>query len=148
MTHEEHLFRRNEACLSLQKLVEKSSVLPPEKFNYVKFVTATDQKGCGTVCCLAGWYPKWFPEAGIEWECFNSSLSMLIDGKIQKFHGISKTIVDAIFYGMKLKDDQKSKIIVPDILLSDAQNTPEYITKRIRIIQQSILAGELDKQLL
>lgn len=46
----------------LLELAAFLDTLPREKFDFRKWVSKTDSKGCGTVCCAVGWTPHVFPE--------------------------------------------------------------------------------------
>lgn len=49
----------------LRKLAEGLAFIPDERFNLESWMTeAAAQMKCGTVCCVGGWCPKFFPK---EW---------------------------------------------------------------------------------
>jgi len=53
----------------LELILEKVKTLEPEQFVLSDFVYEyNDQDGCGTVCCIVGWFPKFFPKSGFIWE--------------------------------------------------------------------------------
>lgn len=89
----------------LQNTVKKLKALPNAKFNYESYVSEseTDTNGnlCGTVCCVVGWYPKWFPESEIRWSSYGSLDSPIgrIQDKLKQYHGISLDLVNVLFYG-------------------------------------------------
>lgn len=59
---------KEEVLSKLNDTLKKMKELDPKKFNYAHFVTECDlNKVCGTVCCILGWYPLWFPESGFKW---------------------------------------------------------------------------------
>jgi hypothetical protein len=53
------------------KLVYTTIILTikPEEFRFNEFVSKFDKEsGCGTMCCIAGWFPKYFPNSGFYWK--------------------------------------------------------------------------------
>lgn len=49
-----------------KKVIKFLENLPPEKFNFNRFVTECNN-GCGTVCCVVGWFADIFPRS-FKWE--------------------------------------------------------------------------------
>jgi hypothetical protein len=107
---------KKEVISRLQKTLKNLKELPSRSFNYGNFVSKSkklkDGSTCGTVCCVAGWYPKWFPEAGLIWYDHTleakSTPKENLDGysndiniTLAKYHGISFQLVDILFYGQK-----------------------------------------------
>lgn len=53
----------------LELILEKIKTLKPKQFNFAHFVSDYDEEnGCGTVCCIVGWFPKFFPKSGFKWK--------------------------------------------------------------------------------
>lgn len=50
----------------LQHTIDMLRTLKPDQFYYKSFVNEM-HGDCGTICCVGGWYPKWFPDAGLVW---------------------------------------------------------------------------------
>jgi hypothetical protein len=80
--------------------------LPDDNFAYNLYVTKGNiDKGCGTVCCVAGWYPKWFPESGLKWESIADKTvklcnwETLVSDCLEDYHGLSFEIICFLFYG-------------------------------------------------
>jgi len=92
----------------LKDTLEKLKELEEENFSYNRFVKS-DDGFCGTVCCVAGWYPKWFPEANLIWRrCPYYPMKYFVDlefsgGTIYEalslYHGISEELAQVLFYG-------------------------------------------------
>jgi hypothetical protein len=88
----------------LKATIEKLKQLEPNKFYYGNFVTESNG-GCGTVCCVAGWYPEWFPESGLKWQVFNNDMcaqmrnSIEVNELLLKYHGLGREFIGALFYG-------------------------------------------------
>ena len=92
----------------LKDTLKKLKELEKAKFSYHRFVESYDGF-CGTVCCVAGWYPKWFPESNLTWRKFHSSFMPgfvdleFLEGQICEaltiHHGISHELVQVLFYG-------------------------------------------------
>lgn len=112
MTHNEIIGRFREV-LTLLKGVN------PEHFNYADYVTKAEEINgtvTGVVCCIAGYYPKWFPDrwayeilnlryAGLKEQprctikpLLNSDFTNIVKG-LAEFHGVNVAIVHAIFHG-------------------------------------------------
>lgn len=97
----------------LQMTLDKLKELPSRNFKYENYVSKSkelkDGSTCGTVCCVAGWYPAWFPKAGLIWaehtlkskSCSNyySYDSDAITKNLANYHGISEDLVNVLFYG-------------------------------------------------
>ncbi len=99
--------------------------LPNSNFNYGDFVKrkkTIDGVTCGTVCCVAGWYPKWFPKSGLTWDQFGLSAPEGADvsDMLMKHHGISNDLVSVLFYGQKeIFNSQKNDLINIEIGIGD-----------------------------
>lgn len=90
--------------------------LQAHEFKYSKFVHACDTKQkCGTVCCIAGWYPKFFPEAGLTWLEFDTEEwpglvdlyaggegRITIDSTLIEYHNLKQHAINHLFYGEDL----------------------------------------------
>lgn len=100
--------------LILQRLLATINMLkelPERSFDYSNYVKEFDiENKCGTVCCVAGWYPKYFPEAGLVWQITTNNHELKIElesdilgygtfNDLVKYHGLSKNIIYALFYG-------------------------------------------------
>lgn len=52
----------------LKKALEAWKKIPKKIFYFNEFVAEYDFKNqCGSVCCLMGWSPKYYPELGYYW---------------------------------------------------------------------------------
>lgn len=80
--------------------------LRDDEFMYKEHVFE-HKDGCGTVCCVAGWYPKYFPEAGLELfevvgRCDIRSVGTMSPWHtLAKYHGLSDEVIDCLFYGQE-----------------------------------------------
>lgn len=82
-----------------KKIIDFLGKLKSSQFNYRAFVQEFDEKNkCGTVCCVAGWFPAIFPK-NFKWVNRNSMNS--VDEKRIKFLGIDDKLNWALFYGDK-----------------------------------------------
>lgn len=100
----------------LQLTIDKLKQLSPAQFNYESYVTEFNNKGCGTVCCVAGWYPEWFREAGLKW---NELHGLISDEShplytLAAYHGVNDEIIDCLFYGLSVRTKDNMRIIEPD----------------------------------
>jgi hypothetical protein len=103
---------KKEILKRLWATIKKLVNLPDENFKYNLYVTKGDvDKGCGTVCCVAGWYPKWFPESGLKWRLIDDGYNRSVtlgyweDLKIDilsDYHGLSLNIIYFLFYGNRI----------------------------------------------
>jgi hypothetical protein len=86
--------------LNFLKLVRsKMDELKEEEFNFLELVSHYDIiNDCGTVCCIAGWFPKWFPK-NFKWDIYNSVNYIDNDSRIFYFlkHHYSYEILDLFF---------------------------------------------------
>lgn len=117
MTTEEQM---SIAIERLDATIEKIKTLKPEQFNYDAFVTE-GKDGCGTTCCVAGWYPIWFPESKLKWVRSNNNYdtkdTVLLETSVMPFnptsmdrnyyiikslveyHGLTRKVIKALFTG-------------------------------------------------
>lgn len=97
-----------EKALILQRLkdtIDKAKELEPHQFNLENWVTEYNYKNnCGTVCCIAGWYPKWFPEAGLKWdgELLVSTIHLFPGAAVREWHGFKFDHPIDYIFGFKL----------------------------------------------
>lgn len=110
--------------MTKQEILERLSAtyfmllsLEQQQFNYGDWVTKLEdmedpiRNACNTVACVGGWYPFYFPEAGIEWY-----LSRVNDFRIRKggnsdeleflaeWHSINRALARALFVGSSLNE--------------------------------------------
>lgn len=131
------------------------------EFNYKHYIAKDNpEHTCGTTCCLAGWYPRYFPESGLIWEKGVSSVVLTFEYGVSRrglgvdveqvladYHGFSAPLTRAIFYGAGLDD-----IISPvDCLAVDSRSiqgrSKTAIIKRLEHILALIQLGTLDRHL-
>lgn len=121
------------------------------EFAYQHFVTSYDPENlCGTVCCIMGWYPKYFPESGLDWEINDNKTDLSMSWKngdpddvLAKYHGVSDDVIQAIFYCDVLPDvggNHMEQIDLKDAVLADAI---ERVEKLIELIE----TGKIDNHL-
>ena len=60
MAEEQHIIA------NLLTILNKVKTLKEEEFTFSTFVKES-KNGCGTICCVAGWFPKWFPNSPFRW---------------------------------------------------------------------------------
>jgi hypothetical protein len=113
MTREQILQRLDDTITRMKELDES-------EFFYTHFVKETNKEKCPTICCIAGWYPKWFPEAELRWIPSGERPDMTLDVSYGKnscadrysyinvmyqlcnWHGLHLSLVDCLFMGRKL----------------------------------------------
>lgn len=78
---------------------------------------------CGTVCCVAGWYPKYFPKSEMVWSRYDDNNVMVtsnkwgnIDRGLGEYHGLSESFISALFYGNSLVES-KDGLKLPSMTL-------------------------------
>lgn len=90
--------------------------LEPEQFDYSEFVRKGEiynNKPCGTVCCVAGWYPLYFPKANLQWKAMEDRVELreeymgrrTIKNRLIKYHGLHEDIISFLFWGTTLRID-------------------------------------------
>lgn len=82
--------------------IEMIQQLEDKEFKYKNYVTRSNKEGCGTVCCVAGWYPKYFPDAGLIWRKGNlrpKNIWAFTNEELIIYHGLNSDITDVLFYG-------------------------------------------------
>lgn len=92
----------------LEAIIKMLRGLKPEEFNYASTVLkwSSVDNSCGAVCCILGWYPKYFPEAGIRWVTVSDIPGVGAIGGLEsaifRYNGLQGCVVDAIMYGSGL----------------------------------------------
>lgn len=105
---------KNLVLSRLGDTIEKLKALSPSQFYYGNYVSKMEN-GCGTMCCVMGWYPTWFPDAGLSYiETTDVNRRLAVSGEtstIEKsrllaplieWHGISMEIMNGLFYGASM----------------------------------------------
>jgi hypothetical protein len=120
----------------LDATIEKIKTLKPEQFNYNAYVT-NEKDGCGTTCCIAGWYPVWFPESELTWakttanEWNKDTLLLIcpectiktetfqrnsyIIQRLSKYHHLAEFTIRSLFYGEGLSSKSGDDYILRSI---------------------------------
>lgn len=97
----------------LQDTVQMMKNLKDSQFDFRGYVSRFDPHTCcGTICCVLGWYPKYFPESNLIWhqpifghvnlpwtlssKRGNETHDIYVD--IYRWHGFSNALIDAMFY--------------------------------------------------
>ncbi len=108
----------------LQRLIHLRAnidTLKEEEFNYSQFVTKFDKKNnCGTVCCIAGHLPRWYPK---QWKWHGSDKYPTLKKNEVEFYRTridlctffetNSDIILALFYGYPI-DELKIKLMRDD----------------------------------
>lgn len=152
---------KSQVLRRLKKTITKLSKLKKENFNYELFVDKWNkEKQCGTVCCVAGWYPKWFPEAGLIWTKRSHDLSAGkgvnggwsgIEYKLMKYHGLTEKAIGSIFYGRGLYERESLTMevviqqMVKDVQFDMDRVTVKQVTARFKKILKFVQL-EFDSQ--
>lgn len=116
----------------LKDTIDHLKSLPEDQFDYGSYVSEFNSgSSCGTVCCVAGWYPKWFPEAVLEWyptgERFFSirpsnheedetpfDVESQVELALMQWHGLEESIISFLFYGSIESLDLKEEAYIPE----------------------------------
>jgi hypothetical protein len=84
----------------LEKTIQMMKNLDEGSFDYSAWVSKYDHENmCGTICCVLGWYPKYFPETGITWDNKDGCLAGKFSTSAKEYHGISRELYDCLFTG-------------------------------------------------
>lgn len=145
MTRQEILERFQATLLMLLGLRE-------DQFIYNHYVGKSDmENGCGTMCCIMGWYPKYLPESGLIWRLNHNQTDITVsfgqcgdpDVQLTNYHGISYDLMMAIFYGQSLSSPGVTHL--NEIYLSEAglKDAIERVQRVIELIE----TGEIDEHL-
>lgn len=95
----------------LQDTVNMLENLKEHEFNFSTWVTKGEE-GCGTVCCVGGWYPKYFPESGIRWTTDGAGLvdPQGVKIRLADWHGLPQHLIWTMFADGIYKIPNDSKI--------------------------------------
>lgn len=90
----------------LELILEKLKTLKPEEFVFYDFVVEHDTKGCGTVCCVVGWFPKFFRNSGFVWQNgalhskkYDSGYTGNIEKHLIDLIGLPELWIEYLFFG-------------------------------------------------
>lgn len=150
--------RKSTVIKRLEKAIDiLENKIKDEEFRYSSFVSDFDyEHNCGTVCCLAGWYPKYVPESGLRWNKKNEIYDTLvsktkswetidIDKDLSNYHGLSLAAINFVFYGTDLWGSLTKKILETEHGLSSNRH---QLADNIRALIGVIKEGKQDKYLL
>jgi hypothetical protein len=88
----------------LQDTIAQLEQLPAAQFNFDLYVTNLDEQNhCNSICCIAGWYPIWFPEVGLMYKSAPTTIQPVnnvnsIRKTLSSYHSIHFELIDIFFY--------------------------------------------------
>lgn len=95
----------------LQLTIDNLKKLKPEQFNYAEVVSEFDEeKGCGTVCCVMGFYPVWYPDH-FKYHKNRSDGNYSVIHIFEDYHGITRHEKYALFYGERLDNPKIDSVV-------------------------------------
>lgn len=121
---------------NLEKILERVKTLKPEQFNFESYVTEFDEeKGCGTVCCIAGYLPQWFPNCGLSYKNRWEEMTIVsqdhdITTHLKILVGLPYDWINYLFYGKSCPVDSLPQLKITSSLeeVMDAwEKTIEYL---------------------
>lgn len=80
----------------MEAALMRYETIKPEEFNYQNFVTEANFGGCGTICCLWGWEPK-FGILPVKWK-INLARSVTVDKQPTDVLGWGTLILELLYY--------------------------------------------------
>lgn len=151
-----------ELQLILQRLkatIDKMETLSESQFNYLNIVTKFDfQENCGTVCCVAGWYPVWFPKEGFQYEIIYSDsdiagfdIVQVVDGipysgggqiDLCEYHGLSLSIIQTLFYGETLLAE--NEVLVENDIENNLDTVIRVFKRVYELLEKGTIAPDYD----
>ena len=144
-----------EVVEKLRHTIDNIKTLKPQQFSYSDFIKKSTDK-CGTVCCIAGWYPKWYPTGRLQWVKVRLSLQSisLVDSlapvgdilanscnqitiALSEIHGITYTTAAALFTGhaLLIKGSVAMQFVndrLGSVTLEEVIERFEFVLKRIQ----------------
>ena len=85
----------------MEAALMRYETIKPEEFNYQDFVTEVNFDGCGTICCLWGWEPK-FGILPVKWKwTINLRRSVTVDNQPTDVLGWGASILELLYYPEK-----------------------------------------------
>lgn len=153
--------RRRYTIGRLTKTYEKFKALHHSKFVYSDFVAKheEDEQGniCGTVCCIMGWHPQWYPKH-FKWILLLGGSYMNVvpidnnrkplNQSLREFYGIDNDLIDCLFYGSRnlyVIIDGKRKYIRAK---NGQWSSKAEVSKLFRKVLKMIELGYLDQHLI
>ena len=105
----------------LEIILEKVKTLKEEQFRFEEWITEFDEeKSCGTVCCIVGWMPQWFPNCGIKYMYEYGYLELCVEDEIDSYErimshlstllGIPLNVVEYLFAGKQKPSEDLPKL--------------------------------------
>lgn len=150
--------RKSTRINRLQKLHDFLIKLPEKKFDFSSYVTKTDDKGCGTICCAAGWLPRVDPK---NWKWVNintalySSMRLKIDSTdnaefdLRKYFGINENLYNNLFESSIMLDGSHRDNIITKLKQPlDRNATAKQVAKRIKSAIDLLKKDQLDEYLI
>ena len=128
--------------------------LREDEFEYDQFVTDfnTDDN-CGTVCCVAGWLPKWFSK-DFKWirqedftngkfdyfpELRNSGCN-LPSTQLEVFFGLEEGYISTLFYGSPLIINHK--VVMDNSIGNNLSEVIALWERTIELIENDVIEVE------
>lgn len=139
-----------EVITRLEDSISRLKALPDDKFDYRWYVSkVSNDLKCGTVCCWAGWYPKFYPNVfrynDTEVRPRTTSVeyidgSRIMDYALCDYHGIVDSAINVLFYGGQLIN-HNCKTIIPEI---DLEASKEQVLKNANALLSLLKKGGYD----
>lgn len=130
---------------NLEKILGKVKQLQPHEFDFSKYITKFDfENKCGTVCCVLGYFPKWFPNCGVAYNTkdrictleglnddvgFITHLSLLI--------GISRDWIEYLFYAEQCQEEGFPKL--------RADSSLEEVTRALELVIEYFKSNPIEE---
>lgn len=160
MNEEQLLEKRNAVVSKLNTTIGHLKTLLSEEFFFGNFVKKFDEeKKCGSICCIVGWYPRFYGEnTKIFWNPATNNIAlqgvkfdaatMLSDlyNYLVEFHGIKEEVITYLFNPVHSaeKIQTKNNIIKRNL---HTNSSLEDVIKGWQNVSDLFVAGEMDEYL-
>jgi hypothetical protein len=130
----------------LDATITKLTTLESSQFRYNEFVTKFNtERTCGTVCCVAGWYPIWFPKVNLTYNdigIVSITRYKHIGTILGKYHGLNANLIDVLFYGHTLFIGEDC------IVFNTLNNNLQQVQQVFAAIRKLVAEDKLDNYLI
>lgn len=124
---------------NLQIILDKfKEMIKPEEFDFGSFVEKFDyNNNCGTVCCVAGWFPRMFPNSGFVWQKlhrfagsfhFDHPIGDNEEVLMRLIGTTDQALIDYLFFGIIEEDSFKENFLPKLPLLTASASKGDLIT--------------------
>lgn len=153
MLNKGQIIRRLEATLKRLKATHYT------KFDYTQWVSSdevTKDKTCGTVCCVGGWYPQWFPRSGFYWkrnktegklDLMHNTYRDKIKDALSNRHGLNNQMIECLFLGEEFRIEDEDCFLIYSVCAENGLfSSKGQVVKLWETVLKDIKSGKIQRK--